>query len=166
MATPLLSIVGKSNSGKTTLIEKLLKELVPRGYRIATIKHHAHDVDLDTPGKDSFRHREAGAAAVVLTSSHFLFVTETLDRNLPLSEIRDKYLEDGYDLILTEGFKQDTAPKIEVLRAARSTALICNPGDPSLIAVVTDLPLDLASPCFGLDDIREIADFIEARFLK
>ena len=83
---------------------------------------------------------------MVLTSSHFLFVTKTLDRDLPLADIRDRYLENGYDLILTEGFKQDTAPKIEVLRAARSISLICNPEDSALIAVVTDVSFDLASP--------------------
>ena len=163
--TPIVSVVGKSNSGKTTLIEKLIPYLVARGHRVATIKHHAHSVDIDYKGKDSYRHREAGALAVVLTSPEQLFLTRKLDREPPLEEIRDTYLSDSYDLIITEGFKQGDAPKIEVNRLARSPELICKEKRDHLIAVVSDQTLDLRVPAFQLDDIEGIARFIEKHFL-
>ena len=165
-AIPILSIVGKSNSGKTTLIEKILKTLVTRGYRIATIKHHAHAAELDRPGKDTFRHREAGAEAVVLTSSDRLFLTRSLDTQPSLEKIRDTYLNGNFDLVLTEGFKKESAPKIEVNRKARSTTLICASPKDSLVAVVSDQKFDIAVPHFHIDDHEAVADFIEARFIQ
>ena len=95
---PIVSIVGKSGSGKTTLIEKLLKELLAKGYRVATIKHDAHSFDVDHAGKDSWRHREAGAAAVVIASSSRLFLTRNLDVEWTAEQIRDQYLAGDYDM--------------------------------------------------------------------
>lgn len=164
--TPIVSIVGKSNSGKTTLIEKLLAELTSRGYRVATVKHDAHSFDVDHPGKDTWRHREAGAAAVAITSSSRLFLSVNLSEPLSLEQVRDRYLDDGYDLILTEGFRREGAPKIEVHRAERSSELMCDPGTDLLVAVASDGTPAVAVPVLNLNDGVEIASFIEERFLR
>ena len=164
--TPIVSIVGKSNSGKTTLIEKLLAEMTGRGYRVATVKHDAHSFDVDHPGKDTWRHREAGAAAVAITSSSRLFLTVNLEEPLTLEQVRDLYLDGDYDLILTEGFRRDGAPKIEVHRAERSDELVCDPAREPLIAVASDSNPAVAVPVFDLNDGVKITSFIEERFLR
>lgn len=164
--TPIISIVGKSNSGKTTLIEKLLAELTGRGYRVATVKHDAHSFDVDHPGKDTWRHREAGAAAVVIVSSSRLFLTENLTKPLSLDQVRELYLDGDYDLILTEGFRRDGAPKIEVHRKERSEELVCDPETDPLLAVASDSELELTIPVFDLNDGVAITSFIEERFLQ
>jgi molybdopterin-guanine dinucleotide biosynthesis protein B len=159
---PLVSIVGKSNSGKTTLIERLIPALKVRGYRIGTIKHSHHDIDLDRPGKDSYRHKGAGAEAVMVAGPARIALVK---------DVADARLDDlvGYfkdlDLIVTEGYKRTARPKIEVCRAARSGTPLCV-DDPSLVAMVTDLDIEpLPVPVFRLDDIQGLADFIERRFL-
>jgi molybdopterin-guanine dinucleotide biosynthesis protein B len=165
MCTPILAIIGKSGSGKTTLIEKLLKILTARGHTIATIKHDAHRIEIDKKGKDSWRHREAGAAAVALVSSGLLFFTKKLKTPLSLSEVRDAYLADGYDLILAEGFKRDRFEKIAVIRDEDDTSFI-DIADETIIAVVTMRPLSTEKPMFATDDAAAVADFIERRFLS
>ncbi len=183
---PVLSIVGKSNSGKTTLIEKLLRALTAAGYRIGSIKHDAHSFEVDVPGKDSWRHREAGAAGVVIASSERLFLTRKLERSLDLWEIIDGHFtkrvetptgatatvlaadyDEGYDLVLTEGFKRSTAPKIEVQRSARSDALVCSPEADNLIAIASDNDWEVGElPCFHIDDAEGIVAFVVERFLS
>jgi molybdopterin-guanine dinucleotide biosynthesis protein MobB len=160
---PVVSIVGKSNSGKTTLIERLIPVLGARGYRIGTIKHSHHDIDLDRPGKDSYRHKGAGAEAVMVAGPNRIALVK---------DVADARIDDlvGYfkdlDLIITEGYKRTTRPKIEVCRAARSGTPLCA-DDPSLVALVTDLDIEpLPVPVFRLDDIQGLADFIERRFLS
>jgi molybdopterin-guanine dinucleotide biosynthesis adapter protein len=159
---PILSVVGRSESGKTTLIEKLIPELKRRGYRIGTIKHTHHSIDMDRSGKDSARHRAAGAQTVLLASSGQIAMfkstrTETLEALVG-------YFDD-VDLLITEGYKRENKPKIEVLRAAVGADLLCR-RDPGLVAVATDLNLDVHVPVFRLDDHAAIADFIEERFLS
>lgn len=164
---PLVAIVGKSGSGKTTLLEKLLKILTARGWRVATIKHDAHSFDVDHPGKDSWRHREAGAAAVAITSASRLFVTVNLAEPLTLEQLRDTWIAPaGVDLVIAEGFKQSGAEKIEVHRTQRSDALICTREADRLIAVASDRGWEVGVPCFHVDDAQGIAAFIEARYLK
>jgi molybdopterin-guanine dinucleotide biosynthesis protein MobB len=160
---PIISIVGKSNSGKTTLIERLIPVLGARGYRIGTIKHSHHDIDLDRPGKDSYRHKSAGAEAVMVAGpGRVALVKDVVDAQL--DELVD-YFQD-LDLVITEGYKRTTKPKIEICRAVRSSAPLCRE-DPSLVAMVTDLNIeDLAVPAFLPDDIQGLADFIERRFLS
>lgn len=158
--TPIISIVGKSNSGKTTLIEKLLHVFVARGLKVATVKHDSHGFDVDHEGKDTWRHREAGAAAVAIISPKVLFLTRNVDEALELETVRQKYLNEDYDFILTEGFKRSRWPKIEVHRRARSDELICTPEQDNLIAVASDHPWDLSVPTFDLNDGNAIADFI------
>lgn len=162
--TPILSIVGRSNSGKTTLLEKLIPELTRRGWRIGTIKHHFHGpVEVDVPGKDSWRHKRAGARAVALSAPETLFVVRDAAGELPLDLIAHQALFE-VDLILTEGFKSGSAPKIEVSQAAQDAPLLCGPED-HLVAVVTDRDLAPAVPRFGLDEVAPLADFIEREFL-
>ena len=159
---PVLSIVGKSGSGKTTLIERLIPELKRRGYRVGVVKHAHHGFDMDHKGKDSDRHRQAGADTVMVASSSQIAMIkkstgESLDGLLP-------YFED-VDLLITEGFKRDRAPKIEVFRSQRHRSPACL-GDDTLIAMASDTPGDLAVPHFDLDDIEAITDFIVAGFLS
>ncbi len=162
---PILSIVGRSNSGKTTLLEKLIRELTGRGRRIGTIKHHFHGpVEVDVPGKDSWRHRRAGARTVALSSPDTLFLVADVQGERPLEAIAHQALFE-VDLILTEGFKSGPMPKIEVSRAAQAGPLLCGPED-HLVAVVTDRDLSLPVPRFGLDEVGPLADFIEREFLK
>lgn len=159
---PVISIVGKSESGKTTLIERLIPELKQRSYRIGTVKHAHHGFDMDREGKDSYRHRRAGADTVMVASPGQIVMV----KNLPGERLDDlmPFFED-MDLLITEGFKQERAPKIEVFRAERHRHPACQ-ADDTLVAMVSDTPLDVGVPLFKSDDIRSIADFIVAGFLS
>jgi len=162
---PILSIVGRSNSGKTTLLEKLIREFTRRGRRIGTIKHHFHGpVEVDVPGRDSWRHKRAGARAVALSSPGTLFVLADTTGEWSLEAIAHQALFE-VDVILTEGFKSGPMPKIEVNRAAQEMPLLCGPDD-HLVAVVTDRDLPLPVPRFGLEEVGPLADFIERAFLS
>lgn len=158
---PVLSIVGKSESGKTTLIEKLIPELKRRGYRVGIVKHAHHGFDIDRKGKDSYRHKKAGADAVMVASPGQIAMIkdgpgERLDDVIP-------YFDD-VDLLLTEGFKGDRAPKIEIFRSQRHQHPACLEDD-TLMAMVSDTPLDLAVPQFASNDIKAITEFIVSGFL-
>lgn len=161
---PIISIVGKSDSGKTTLIEKLVPELTRRGHRIATVKHDVHGFEVDREGKDSWRHKKAGAHTVVISSPQKAAVIRDVERDLSLGEIRDKLICD-VDLILSEGYKKDVQAKIEIFRRERHQELLCTKED-NLIAIVSDKTFDVGVPCFGLDDMRGLSDFIEKEFLQ
>ncbi len=156
--TPLISIVGKSNSGKTTLLVKLIPELKRRGYRVATIKHHTHpDFEIDQPGKDTWRYAQAGSDVVILASPGKIATIQKLDQELSLDEISVHVPE--ADIILTEGYKSAGKPSIEVVRAERSLGIISDPEQ--LLAVATDTRLEIDIPQFDIDDVENIADFIE-----
>ena len=159
---PVVSIVGRSESGKTTLIETLIPELRRRGYRIGTIKHTHHALDIDQTGKDSSRHRAAGAQTVILASSGQIAMIKATPSDSVAGLI--KYFDD-VDLLITEGYKREKTPKIEVLRAEVHTELLCR-NDPGLIAVATDADITVNVPVFRLDDAAPIAAFIEQRVLK
>ncbi len=161
---PIVSIVGKSNTGKTTLIEKLVPELVRRGYRVATIKHDVHGFDVDREGKDSWRHKQAGAHTVVISSPTKLALIRDVDHDADLPELRDQFIKD-VDIILSEGFKRNLQPKIEVFRKDLNRDLLCTKED-NLIALATDQPLAIGVPCFDLSDARGMVDLIETRFLR
>lgn len=157
----LISIVGKSGSGKTTLIEKLIPELKKRGYRIGVIKHAFHELSIDKQGKDSWRHKQAGAETVLVASPHSMIMVKDVQ-----SDSLDSlcvYFQD-LDLIITEGFKRENKPQIEVFRSAAHHTPISN-GNHNLIAMVTDAVLDYDVPCFGLSDIAPLADLIEENYL-
>ena len=161
---PIVSIVGKSNSGKTTLLEKIIADLARRGYRIATIKHNRHGFNIDHEGKDSYRHKKAGAHTTVVSSPHQLALVQDVDHDLSFEEIRDKFIS-GADIILTEGFKVNDYPKIEVFRSELKRELISKKED-GLIAVASDVKLGVDVPCLDINDAKAIADFIEDNFLK
>jgi molybdopterin-guanine dinucleotide biosynthesis protein MobB len=159
---PVLSIVGTSGSGKTTLLEKLIAELERRGYRVGVIKHHPHPgLETDVPGKDTWRMAQAGAMEVVLATPDWLVHRRRMEGDPPLSEVV-KAVHD-VDLILVEGYKREPGPKIEVNRRAHHPALISPPED--LVAVVSDRRFGIAVPQFGLEDVEELADWIEQRFI-
>ena len=157
----ILSIIGKSGSGKTTLIEKLIPELKKRGYRIGTIKHTVHDFDLDSKGKDSWRHKAAGAETVLLAAPHGVSVVKDL-QEYEVDDLAAYF--DGLDLILTEGFKRGSKPKIEIFRTAAHRQPLYR-GAPELIAMVTDSAVARDVPVFGLEDIAGLADLIEENLI-
>jgi molybdopterin-guanine dinucleotide biosynthesis protein MobB len=164
MTTPIISIVGKSNSGKTTLVEKLIPELIKKGYRVATIKHNKHGFDIDHEGKDSWRHKKAGACATVIACPTRVALIEDLDQDQTLDEIRDRYIK-GADIILAEGYKGNPFPKIEVFRSELKRDLLCGKED-YLLAFAADIKLDAGVPCFDINDASGLADLIENKFLK
>jgi molybdopterin-guanine dinucleotide biosynthesis protein B len=153
----VIAIVGHSGSGKTTLIEQLLPRLNATGLRVATIKHTHHQVQLDTPGKDSWRFKQAGAAASMLVTPQALqLIADTAAPHDPV-QLAQRYLGD-MDLVLAESFSDATCPKIEVLRAACSATPRCNDG---LIAMITDVEeAHPHLPHFAPDDVEGIARFI------
>jgi molybdopterin-guanine dinucleotide biosynthesis protein MobB len=159
----VIGVVGWKNNGKTTLVVRLIEHLVARGYRVSTVKHAHHEADLDRPGKDSWRHREAGAAEVMLaTARRWALVHELRDEPEPPLDAILARLSPA-DLVIVEGFKSFPHPKVEVHRAERGTPLIAR-DDPTIVAVASDEPLpDLAVPVLGLDDVPAIADLILRR---
>ena len=159
---PIVSIVGESGSGKTTLIEKLIAELSCRGYRVATIKHNRHGFEIDHEGKDSWRHKRAGAVLTVIASPGRIALVEDIDGDYRLAEIRDRYIRDA-DVILAEGYKQNPHPKIEVLRTDLERPRLCGPDD-NLIALTGDKRVaDTQVPWFDWNDAKAICDLIVAR---
>jgi molybdopterin-guanine dinucleotide biosynthesis protein B len=161
--TPLVCIVGHSGSGKTTYIERLIPELKKRGYRLAVIKHHHGEFDIDVEGKDSWRYLQAGSDAAVISSPDKVALTKKVDHDLNPDELQT-LVGDGFDLIIIEGFKKSDELKIEVYRAELSKTLACLPED--LVAVVTDEKLDLSIAQYDLNNVAAIADLIERRLLS
>ncbi|MBI2906106.1 MAG: molybdopterin-guanine dinucleotide biosynthesis protein B [Chloroflexi bacterium] len=160
---PIVSVVGKSNVGKTTLLEKLVAELKRRGRRVATVKHDVHGFELDQPGKDSWRHAQAGADAVVISSPDRLALIKKTDHDSTLDEIA-RHLGEDYDIIITEGYKSRAAPKIEVHRKEFGGDLLSTSDE--LIAVATDEPLDIPVWQCSLDDAGKLADLLEQTFMN
>ena len=152
-------VTGWKNAGKTGLMERLVAEFTSRGLRVSTLKHAHHKVDVDQPGRDSYRHREAGAHQVLLASENrWALMTELRGGQEPsLSDLLAQLAP--VDLVLIEGYKREPHPKIEAWRSDADNPLIA-PDDPTIRAVATDTPLDLDRPQFDLDDTVAIADFI------
>jgi molybdopterin-guanine dinucleotide biosynthesis protein B len=159
----VFGVVGWKNNGKTTLVVRLVEHLTATGYAVSTVKHAHHEVDLDQPGKDTWRHREAGASEVVLATARRWAVIHELRgaAEPPLDELLARMTP--VDLVLVEGFKRFPHPKLEVHRHERGTPLLAR-DDPSIVAVAADTSLpDLDLPQFHLDDIEAIAGFIRQR---
>ena len=157
----VICVVGRSQSGKTTLIEKLIPILKNKGYRIGTIKHSHHVFDFDKSGKDSWRHKDAGAETVIIASPGKIAMVKN-DHDGTLEGLIGYF--DDLDLLITEGYKGARRPKIEVVRAARHNNALLN-NDDCLVAIVTDARLVVDVPVFGLEDIEKLAAFIEEKFL-
>jgi molybdopterin-guanine dinucleotide biosynthesis protein B len=156
-------LAGWSGSGKTTLLESLLRELIGRGLKVSTIKHAHHNLDVDRPGKDSYRHRAAGASEVVLLSSNrWTLMHELRGGPEPTPEELIERMA-PVDLVLGEGFKKHTHDKLEVHRPSLGKPLLCQ-SDPYIVAVASDAPLDTPElPVFDLNNVQGIADFILSR---
>lgn len=155
----IYGVVGWKNAGKTGLMERLVQDVSGRGISVSTVKHAHHSFDVDHPGKDSYRHRQAGAHEVLLSSRNRFALMHELrtEEELPLDTLLKKL--SPVDLVLVEGYKRDGHPKIEAHRSVTGNRLIA-PGDPTIRAVASDVPLDLDRPVFDLDDTKGIAEFI------
>ncbi|MCU0800567.1 MAG: molybdopterin-guanine dinucleotide biosynthesis protein B [Rhodobacteraceae bacterium] len=153
-------VIGWKNAGKTSLMERLVAEITGRGFSVSTVKHVHHDVDLDQPGKDTFRHRLAGAREVVLASAHrFAILHEHRGPEPDLMAVLARLAP--VDLVLVEGYKRDRHAKVEVFREGEGRSLIA-PSDATVRAVATDTVVDVAVPVLDLNDTGAVADFILA----
>ncbi|MBV2359042.1 molybdopterin-guanine dinucleotide biosynthesis protein B [Thalassococcus sp. CAU 1522] len=157
----VFGVTGWKNAGKTGLMERLVTEITARGYTVSTVKHAHHGFDVDVPGTDSFRHRAAGASEVLVSSpKRVALMTELRGADEPqLPDLLARLAP--ADLVLIEGFKGAPHPKIEAFRAEAGHSLIA-PGDPTIRAVASDVPLELDRPVLDLDDTVAIADFVLA----
>jgi molybdopterin-guanine dinucleotide biosynthesis adapter protein len=153
---PILAIIGRGNSGKTTLLIKIVAELTKRNYKIATIKHTFHKIDFDKPGTDSWRHIEAGSSVTVLSTPDVVFMIKPESKTDDLTGIIEM-LGEGYDLIIIEGYKKSDVPKIEVQRQSQGPRLT---SITNVIALVTDEPVAESIKQFPTNAVKEIADYI------
>ena len=158
MTIPMITFVGRSGAGKTTFLVRLIAELRQRGYRIATIKHHSHDgFEVDQPGKDSWRHAQAGSEHVVIAAPDKVAFIRRVEREPGLNEIAATMTD--VDVILTEGYLRTGRYRIEVVRAERSPEPICQPDE--LLAIASDVRVPYDVPLLGLDDAAGLVDLIE-----
>ena len=166
MAPPIICIVGKKKSGKTTFIEKLVPELMALGISVGTIKHDAHSFEMDHEGKDSWRHRRAGAETVVISSPTQIAMIKTTEHELSLPELAECLFADR-QIIVAEGYFRSDQPKIEIHRQAEHNEPLCNSQnatDKGLVAMVTDTNTDTDKPVFGLGDAKEVAAWLARRY--
>jgi molybdopterin-guanine dinucleotide biosynthesis protein B len=159
---PVISIVGKSGVGKTTALERLVRELKRRGYRVGTVKHDAHDFEVDQPGKDSWRHARAGSDIVVISGPRRMALIRQIDNEMTLDQVVGLMAE--VDIVITEGYKRGDKPKIEVTRLERGTELLCRADE--LIGIMTDYPVDMPVPQFALDDAAGVANLLEQLYFR
>ena len=155
---PVISIVGRAKTGKTTFIEKLIPVLMDKGIKVAVIKHHLHDFEFDILGKDTYRHKKAGAKTVILSSPSKIAMVKDTEKDLSIEEIISGYI-DGIDLLITEGYKKEDMPKIEVYPKKDDIGPVCI-DDRNLAAIITDVPFTSRVPVFLRDNIDAVADFI------
>ena len=155
----IYGITGWKNAGKTGLMERLVAEFCARGLTVSTVKHAHHTFDVDQKGKDSFRHRDAGAREVLLASgTRWVLMNELRgDAEPPLADLLARL--SPVDLVLVEGYKRDHHPKVEAFRAETGNPLIANQ-DQTIKAVASDSKIAIDRPVFDLDDTSAIADFI------
>lgn len=164
-APPVVSFVSRKNAGKTTFLEKLIAELRRRGYRVGTVKHDAHGFDIDHEGKDTWRHKQAGAGTVVISSPRKIAMIKDRDEEMALDEIVQRFMTD-MDIVLTEGYKKENKPKVEIFRHTMHPAPLHTKAQPgSLVALVSDVAVDLGVPRFDIDAAADVADFLEQRFI-
>ena len=162
--TPLIiTIAGYSGSGKTTFVEKLIPALSCRGLKVATIKHDVHGFEMDKPGKDSWRHKRAGAVASVISSASKIGLVMDADHDHDPKELAQLFPH--VDIVLTEGYKNAPYPKLEIFRpkATENKRPLCQ-NDPDLIALISDRAFSLPVPRFGLSDATDVAEFLIQRF--
>jgi len=156
---PIISFIGRSGVGKTTYLEKMIAELKRRGYRVGVIKHDIHGFEMDTPGKDTWRHAQAGADVVCISSADKFALIKKMQRDMPLAEIAGRM--DDVDIILVEGYKNHSAHRVEIFRQAAGREPLCRPED--IFAVISDTPLYPSLPHFGLNEPALFADYLLQR---
>jgi len=164
---PIVLFVAPSGTGKTTLLEAVIRSMEGRGFKVGTLKHTSHDLKFDREGTDSKRFCDAGARLAVVSSPRELALIQKTEQEQTLEQIVEQYFG-GVDILLIEGFKTWRCAKIEVFRGEAGTDLICRGerNDPDLIAVVSDADLDVDVPVLPLEDPVSVADFIIQRFLS
>ena len=155
---PVLAFIGKPNCGKTTLIEKLIPALADKGVRVGTIKHHHGEIQMDTPGKDTWRHKQAGAQVVLLSSPVGIGLIQDTAEDTPVEDLVNRHFQ-NVDLVVVEGYKWSTLPKIEVFRSAVYDEPMQEPGE-TLIAMVSDVEIRQDLPWFKYDEIGSVVEFI------
>ena len=158
---PMVSFVGYSGAGKTTLLEKLIPELTRKGLRVGTIKHDVHGFQMDKPGKDTWRHKQAGASTTIISSPSQIGMVMDVEHDHHPLELAP--LLGGMDIILVEGFKRADLPKIEVFRPENRKPPVCR-NDRHLIAVVSSADLDWSVPRFEASDIEGLTEFVIKKF--
>jgi molybdopterin-guanine dinucleotide biosynthesis protein B len=154
-------VVGRKKRGKTTLVEKLVPEFKKRGYKVGTIKYTTMDHQFDTPGKDSFRHTQSGAGTTLVLSPNSIALFSSDLRKKEPDELFKLFFQD-YDLIIGEGFKNSTYPKIEILDSSKDTEPLCSAKD-NLIALVCSNKMEYSVPVFSLEQIKPLVDFLEKK---
>jgi len=167
MTPPIICIVGKKKSGKTTFIEKLLPELNALGISVGTIKHDAHSFEMDVEGKDSWRHRKAGSLTVAVSSPTQVAVIKQVEKELTLDEMAEQFFADR-QLVIAEGFFRSDHPKVEIHRSDAHNRPLCSSSDElekKLIAMVSDVGVDTNQPTFGLDEAKQVAAMIARQHL-
>lgn len=163
MSIPVICIIGESGSGKTTLLEKLIPELKRRGYRVATVKHHSHaGFDIDHPGKDSYRHAQAGSDHIVIAAPDKIASYRWVEKEPTLDEIVSEIHDVA--IILVEGYKQAGKPSIEIVRGDLGALPLGR--TEQLFAIASNVSLNAPVPVFDLNDVKGMAEAIEDKFLK
>ncbi len=158
---PIVSIVGNTGSGKTTFIEKLIPEITRRGLRVGTIKHDVHGFEMDKPGKDSWRHKQAGASTTIISSPSKIGMVMDVDYDHKPDELLPLF--PNVDIILTEGYKFENNPKLEIFRPEITKEPLCK-DDEYLLALISDSNIDLGVPRFSPKDINRVAEFLISHF--
>ena len=161
---PVLALIGRPNCGKTTLIEKLIPALAVKGVRVGTIKHHHGDIQMDTPGKDTWRHKNAGAKVVLLSSPDGIGLIQDTTEDTPVEDLVSLYFQ-NVDLVIAEGYKWSALPKIEVFRSTVYDEPMLEPGE-TLIAMVSDVEVRQDLPWFRNDDINSLIEFILEKIIN
>ena len=158
----MVSVVGNSGAGKTTFLEKMIPEMTNRGLKVGTIKHDVHGrFEMDKPGKDSWRHKHAGASTTVISSPYRIGMVMDVKYDHNLDELVSFF--NGMDVILTEGYKQDHKPKLEIFRPEITKEPLCK-NDENLLAFISDATIDFGVPVFSTGDIKGVVDFLIAHF--
>jgi molybdopterin-guanine dinucleotide biosynthesis protein B len=161
---PVLALIGKPNCGKTTLIEKLIPALADEGVRVGTIKHHHGEIQMDTPGKDTWRHKQAGAQVVLLSSPVGLGLIQDTSADTPVEDLVSRYFQE-VDLVIAEGYKGSAFPKIEVFRSKIYDEPLQDPAK-TVIAMVSDVEIRPGLPWFKYDDIGSLVEFILEKIIN
>ena len=161
---PVLGLIGRPDCGKTTLIEKLIPVLAKQGIGVGTIKHHHGSIQMDTPGKDTWRHKRAGAQVVLLSSPSGIGLVRDTPGDTPVEELVSRYFQD-VDLVIAEGYKGALFPKIEVFRSTVYDEPLTDPGS-TLIAMVSDVEVRPGLPWFRPEDLDSLVEFIKAKIIN